>query len=71
MIQSEEGNWLPIGPDTSTTDPVLVNEIYEFCESYTPGSPQSKIIIVTEILPRQQTIPQAGWANLPQPIADE
>jgi len=71
MTRAKEGNWLPIGPDTPTTDPVLVNEIYEFCQSYTPISPQGRIIVTTEIPRHQETPEEAGEANLPQPIGDE
>lgn len=71
MTQSQEGNWLPIGPDTPTTDPALVDEIYEFCESYTPVTPQSRIIIRTGRLLRQETPPEAEEASLPSSIDDQ
>jgi len=71
MIESQEGKWLPISPDTPTTDPALVNEIYEFCQSYTPISPQSRIIITTEIPLRQEAPEKDEEANLPQPIGDQ
>lgn len=71
MIRSEEGNWLPIGPDTPTTDPALVNEIYEFCESYTPVSQQSRVIITTEIQPRQEGPEETERANLSEPTGDQ
>lgn len=71
MIESEEGRWLPITPNTPTTDRALVDEIYEFCESYTPVSPQSRIIVRAEPPLLQETSPEAEETSLLSPIDDQ